>query len=313
MIYAVERAGERMWLCGSSGRVRRSLDGGRSWSEGQKLFEAAGVNPSDWCSALSFLDENDGWVAGWGSLWRTSDGGSTWTRLPSMMPRVLRFSDANAITGMVRLDAETAWAMTRGGERLRTTDGGRTWSKVTVPEAPPGLLFRPDGRPVVMLEVTRGRRFEDHVPMVDGGWVAIGASGVMSRALELYEGGHLIMFKGAFSEWDREARKHIEHHVERKLSKAESSRWIRQLSADVARPERPSNCQSTGTIFAKLSWTCGASPSQVLEFETKDCDPCLAAGLVSVTRVGEVDQGAYRRAIGVRKSASMLLREGASK
>ena len=88
---------------------------------------------------------------------------------------------------------------------------------------------------------------------------------------------------------------------------------MRQLSADVARAEPPSGCQSTATILSKLEWTCDQSPPQMLEYETRDCSPAMDPSLASETRFGVPKQDAYSRAAGVKATAAGLLRRDASK
>lgn len=461
MIYDVEHVGEQLWLCGSTGRVSRSMDGGRTWRAGRQLFDAAGFNPTNWCSALSFLDENDGWAAGWGTLWQTMDGGLTWTRLPPIHPLVTHTGSADQIAGLVRLNSKVAWARTRGGDRLRTTDGGKRWSKVDSPDLRPSVSRRPDGRLLVLAAGASGGRVGDLVPIAEDRWIAIGARGPMGQHLELFEGGRLVRrgppvtpssgrttplqgrtgaegiewgwsgghvfrsddegrswrrvgtldaaitrlaaasssqligrvgsdlyrsddggtswrsvsdgavradwtrltgekdlrpkpyetlacalrgparvavefgvrgcfggskdsltlriapngtgrLEGAYVEWDRSTRRRVGHRVERSLSRSETSKWVRQLSADVARAERPSGCQSTATIFSKLEWTCGGSPPQLLEYQTRDCSPAMDPSLASETRFGVPKQDAYSRAAGVRATAAGLLRLDAS-
>lgn len=80
-------------------------------------------------SAVHFTDAQNGWVAGEsGSVWRTSDGGRTWTRM-----------DAPGRVSIVHLwfaDADRGWlvAQTRESEAdetvlFQTADGGRHWTE----------------------------------------------------------------------------------------------------------------------------------------------------------------------------------------
>ena len=98
---------------GVSAVVRRTRDGGRTWSATGALPRGNSV-PVD----LAFADELRGWVVGTsGLLLATQDGGDTWSVQISGTDR-----DLNAV---VAVDAVTVWAAGQRGTVLTTSTGGR--------------------------------------------------------------------------------------------------------------------------------------------------------------------------------------------
>jgi len=141
-VYALTRAGERTWLCGTSGYIYRSDDAGSTW----EVLKAAPFNDQARCVAMSFLTPDSGWAVGSdGSVWATGNGGVSWKRLASPTP-------VNGLDHVLRVTAEVAWVQGDAG-LFQTTDGGRTWRAHPVsPEADTGplsVMLTPDGRRVV--------------------------------------------------------------------------------------------------------------------------------------------------------------------
>lgn len=102
-----------------------SADGGASWS-------LRGTPAAD---HVDFVDAENGWAAALGAptIWRSSDGGSTWTAVRTD----LAVDTANGhINGFTFVDRSLAFASrfdTRKrqiSEVLKTTDGGRTWRAI---------------------------------------------------------------------------------------------------------------------------------------------------------------------------------------
>jgi photosystem II stability/assembly factor-like uncharacterized protein len=127
-----------VWICsydGSGGAANRqdysrTTDGGATWAAGLIPGAAATL---DW-SMIYGLDANTAWAmlyntaAAGGGLWKTSDGGSTWSQQgvgsifagSLSFPNVVHFWDAN--NGMVMGDPTPAtWF-----EIHTTNDGGAT-------------------------------------------------------------------------------------------------------------------------------------------------------------------------------------------
>jgi photosystem II stability/assembly factor-like uncharacterized protein len=109
-------------------------DGGSTWS-----YRA--LPPTGYSLTIDFIDANTGWdivtPPGWSKLrgapkdwlYRTNDGGQTWTLVQADLP--LGFP----IFGLWFVDANHGFAVQQnvaltGSELLRTTDGGHTWKVI---------------------------------------------------------------------------------------------------------------------------------------------------------------------------------------
>lgn len=104
------------WQFGQDGRVRRSVDGGKSWQEQLSRVAAdaaAGLN------AGSAPSPNVCWVVGSGGMVLLTIDGETWQRLPFPSPLDLVSVRAD--------DARSAAVIARDGRRFETRDGGLTW------------------------------------------------------------------------------------------------------------------------------------------------------------------------------------------
>jgi photosystem II stability/assembly factor-like uncharacterized protein len=120
--------------------VLRTTDGARTWSR-QLVAEADGHLPY-----LEFFSRRLGILALLGGppvLYRTSDGGATWTTLRALSPwtSVLSWSFVDSDHGwMLARDAgETPSAP---GRLYRTQDGGRTWVNLGQPVAAPEQAYQ---------------------------------------------------------------------------------------------------------------------------------------------------------------------------
>ncbi|MFB3777279.1 MAG: WD40/YVTN/BNR-like repeat-containing protein [Bryobacteraceae bacterium] len=107
---AVGRAGRGQ---GAKPLALLTADGGRRWSrvslqeEGQSLF---------------FLNEVNGWMVTGGGLWKTSDFGATWSKLPE--------ASTPEVTRVHFLDERRGWAVGPLKGFYQTGDGGASWSRV---------------------------------------------------------------------------------------------------------------------------------------------------------------------------------------
>ena len=96
-----------------AGVILRTLDGGDTWDT---------TNLPTSINGLYFLDTETGWAVGaGGAIYKTSDGGASWSQQPTQSTLFLR--DVHFV------DRNNGWAT--GGAlnngMLRTTDGGATW------------------------------------------------------------------------------------------------------------------------------------------------------------------------------------------
>src|SRR5256885_1813618 len=118
------------YVAGWSGTgLAKTSDGGRTW---QRLSI-----PADQLTALRFIDQRVGWVAGFvnrkGVVLRTQDGGKTWQTALAIATNGVAGDQVRQIQAV---DAQQAWALTLDqtpcqsicpSNLQRTSDGGRTW------------------------------------------------------------------------------------------------------------------------------------------------------------------------------------------
>ena len=85
---------------------------------------------------IDFIDANNGWIAGAyvddGEIWKTTDGGATWS---------LQFvDDFSNFDDIDMIDATNGWAI---GDRIyKTTNGGATWSASELPRGVGGVKIQ---------------------------------------------------------------------------------------------------------------------------------------------------------------------------
>jgi photosystem II stability/assembly factor-like uncharacterized protein len=66
-----------------------------------------------------FVDENNGWIAGWGGIiLHTTNGGNTWG---------LQNTPVTSLSCIFFTDSQSGWASGLGGDVVHTTNGGETW------------------------------------------------------------------------------------------------------------------------------------------------------------------------------------------
>lgn len=126
------------WAGGMRGTLLWTEDGGKSWQLGRLATADSAVIDVE---RLYFIDNRQGWAAGWngrqfpyyGVLLETQDGGHTWW--PIWMEKERRISD------LVFVDARRGWATVNQNLILHTRDGGRNW-QAQDPDVPSQFLPR---------------------------------------------------------------------------------------------------------------------------------------------------------------------------
>ena len=218
---------------------------------------------------------------GWGwadaTVFRTDDAGRSWRHIGSLPAPVTRLAAANGAQVLARA----------GSDLYRSDSGGRSWHKAddVAVRREWGLLtgekgFEPPGDRVPACALRGPARL-----VLEYG--AKGCYGTTSRALTVtVSAGGTALMEGSFEEWDPDLKQRVPRRVERRLSREETSRTVRRISAAVTRLERPSGCQSTAETFAKLQWTCGKGPQLMLDVATRDCGRAMTEGVGSETRWG---------------------------
>lgn len=120
--------------------LSRTADGGQSWQTGEiALIPVLTAATADMAAVyLDVLDTKTGWVViknatsinfSTGMLFKTSDGGRTWTQLSIPIGAPVYF-----VTGSLGWTAGGA----AGDKLFRTQDGGRTWVPRSIPVSSPG-------------------------------------------------------------------------------------------------------------------------------------------------------------------------------
>lgn len=109
-------------------------DYGRTW-QALRSFPAI--------RSLGRLPGGGGWVFDGKSLWRTRNGGSTWTSVPMHFPK----SRGYGLAQLQMASLSDGWYISPGRKLYGTTDGGQTWRFLHVlPEGPAVLDPLPGGR-----------------------------------------------------------------------------------------------------------------------------------------------------------------------
>lgn len=124
---------------GEKSRIYRTVTGGDSWIVAYKE-----TDPKAFLDAIAFWDDQHGIALGDPVDWRflilsTSDGGITWTKMPSEgMPTALKNEGAFAASGtcLVTSGDSTVWFGTGGAETariFRSNNRGKTWTSHATP------------------------------------------------------------------------------------------------------------------------------------------------------------------------------------
>jgi photosystem II stability/assembly factor-like uncharacterized protein len=132
------------WIVGDDGAIFHTTNGGVDWVQ-----QTIATEPDEDLYALTFTDPLNGWALSakidhyngfgepddWrGSVWHTSNGGTTWTEqaLPvqASLLRGIDFIDANQgwIAGIKTIDARTSFAEVES-VIYYTNDGGQNWQE----------------------------------------------------------------------------------------------------------------------------------------------------------------------------------------
>lgn len=133
------------------GRILKTVDGGTTWTAQTTATQFAGA--ASWPNFVHFFDANNGVAAGDpdGSttpgfeIYRTTNGGTTWTRVTNI-PAAL--GGEFGATGVAYAPMQTGignsvWFATSEGRVYRSSDQGLTWSvsNTGLGDAPTGLAF----------------------------------------------------------------------------------------------------------------------------------------------------------------------------
>src|SRR4051812_32461551 len=114
----------------SDGTVQRTDDGGQSFQQRTAVpgTAATGASPSAPPTDIWFISDTTGFASAGGLIYKTTDGGNSWTPVSTGTPKINSFFFVNTLTGYAAGDTKTI---------LKTVDGGATWSAQTVPADAP--------------------------------------------------------------------------------------------------------------------------------------------------------------------------------
>jgi len=88
-----------------------------SYSQVNWISQNSGTSSS--LDGVYFVDENNGWIAGWGQIiLHTTNGGDTWG---------LQNTPVTSLSCIFFTDPQNGWASGLGGDVVHTTNGGETW------------------------------------------------------------------------------------------------------------------------------------------------------------------------------------------
>jgi photosystem II stability/assembly factor-like uncharacterized protein len=123
----VSFVGENGWAVGHQGTIINSRDGGKTWA-----VQKSGTTKSIF--SVSFVDPNYGWACGDESTWLwTNNGGETWNVERMEVSQVgLSPETSLAVPDLIYysvhfLDQNTGWIVGEYGNIRHTSDGGKTW------------------------------------------------------------------------------------------------------------------------------------------------------------------------------------------
>lgn len=112
------------WVCGDSGCIDKTIDGGSTW-------EVQNTGTLRDFYTIDFLDSLYGWAGGAGDsfLYKTTDGGETWTEVP--------FQDGDEDYGVPSISIiskDIIWVLCGYRAKLyKSTDGGSSWDLMVDP------------------------------------------------------------------------------------------------------------------------------------------------------------------------------------
>jgi photosystem II stability/assembly factor-like uncharacterized protein len=130
-----------VWMTAGSDEIWRTTDGARSWRQ----LPFRGIPITDQCvpGTLDFVDKTHGFTSRGPTIYRTSDGGATWSPVAQLLPT--DFPSPTSVDGIsIKAFGNDYLALVRGHDVqfhdsmfvFRSSDGGAGWSYVaSIPNA----------------------------------------------------------------------------------------------------------------------------------------------------------------------------------
>lgn len=110
------------WVTGAEDFIVRTVDGGNSWINDQSLPGGTPIQGGRYVTDIQFINNNVGWLSATYDIYKTVNGGSTWSVVCT------NCSDSWTIWDIHFTDASNGWAITQLNEIYRTTNGGASWT-----------------------------------------------------------------------------------------------------------------------------------------------------------------------------------------
>lgn len=112
------------WAVGPQATILRTKDGGRHWA--RQYAQSKFLVDETSFTAVQAISSSTCWVVGGGYIYKTSNGGTTWTRMAKKeRPTELALNSWSygAFVGKV------GWVASRNGDIIATRNGGVTWTR----------------------------------------------------------------------------------------------------------------------------------------------------------------------------------------
>ncbi len=120
--YAIEMSDTlKGWAGGDPASVVTTNDGWTTWTQRQ-------IGGAGYIADISFKDAQNGLMAGYKGIYKTTDGGTSW-RWDSLITADFKGIDAKQLP--------IAWAVSNGSAIVKTTNGGDTWEILRDLDSPP--------------------------------------------------------------------------------------------------------------------------------------------------------------------------------
>lgn len=163
------------------GRVAKTTNRGVSWN-----FVTKPGTTTSGLNSLHFFDDNNGIVigdvsAGTAGIYKTTNGGNTWTQLNTVYPVQNR-----SLAGIAFLNANVGYICGTSGHVAKTIDGGATWTNVSMAT----------GNPVQLGTVNPVSQTYSGIAVIDAQTVVLGSLN-NSMIIKTIDGGTTWVCKAA--------------------------------------------------------------------------------------------------------------------